>query len=191
MRAMGGQNHVSPKTMQATRSARAAVTEVPIGPPQSWPTMTRPSSWRESTSSPTTVECPLAACSGPRGAIGEPEPGGIERHEAEAVAELQDQVAIEEAPSRVSVQEQQRLTPLLVDVVDAAKRRSRTIAIRTGRAPARVRSQGCLWVTCLIYIIPMPLAMLAMPLGLTTYQKPPWSLTCWHMICPGFLSPSK
>ncbi len=47
-----------------------------------------------------------------------------------------------------------------------------------------LRTRGT--VTRYIDPMPMPLAMFAMPLGLTTYQKPPWSLTCWHMIWPGF-----
>ena len=52
-----GQNQVFPRTTPRTRSARAVPTAMLMGPPQSWPIVMNPSSWRRSASSPAQRAC--------------------------------------------------------------------------------------------------------------------------------------
>ena len=52
-----GQNQVLPRITPRTRSARAVAAAMLTGPPQSWPIVMNPSSWRRSASSPTQRAC--------------------------------------------------------------------------------------------------------------------------------------
>jgi hypothetical protein len=116
-----GQNHVFPRTVPLTRSARSVATAVPIGAPPVLAHDREPVQAQPIDRLPDGSHVFLDGVAVGLWSIGQPEAEVVHGDAAESIPQASDDASIEEAPRRIPVTEQDRCSRALIHVVHPSR----------------------------------------------------------------------